>query len=74
MDVEVRCEVAGTVTGVPVSVGNDIALGGSVVYVEAMKMDIPVSSPVAGIVREIRVAEGDQVAENQVVAVVGSAE
>ncbi|GAA3523146.1 hypothetical protein GCM10022234_19190 [Aeromicrobium panaciterrae] len=71
MDVEVRSEVAGTVTRVQVSVGQDIAVGGSVVHVEAMKMDIPVSSPIAGLVREIRVAEGDPVAENQVVAIVG---
>lgn len=71
MDIEVRCEVAGTVTRVAVPQGDAVSAGAAVVFVEAMKMDIPVTSPVSGTVREIRVVEGEQVAENQVVAVVG---
>lgn len=51
MDIEVRCEVAGTVTRVAVSQGDAVSTGATVVFVEAMKMDIPVTSPVSGTVR-----------------------
>ncbi len=70
MDVEVRCEVAGTVTRVAVPPGGDVTLGGAVVFVEAMKMDIPVVAPVAGTITAVHVSEGDAVAEKQVVATV----
>ena len=38
---------------------------------ESMKMEIPVESPVAGTVAELRVGEGDVVQEGDVIAVVG---
>ena len=37
---------------------------------EAMKMEIPVESPTTGKLSELFVAEGDQVSEDDVVAVV----
>jgi biotin carboxyl carrier protein len=36
-----------------------------------MKMEIPVEAPCSGRISEIRVAEGDQVEEGAVLAVVG---
>jgi biotin carboxyl carrier protein len=38
--------------------------------IESMKMEIPVASPRAGTVVEIRVAEGEPVKEGQVVAII----
>ncbi|EFQ84831.1 Biotin-requiring enzyme [Aeromicrobium marinum DSM 15272] len=73
MEIDVRSEVAGTVTHVGTTVGSEVAAHASLVFVEAMKMDIPVPAPAAGTVSAVHVAVGDQVAENQVVAVVTTA-
>jgi acetyl-CoA carboxylase biotin carboxyl carrier protein len=58
----VRTEVAGSVWKVEVSVGQAVAAGDALVIVE-----IPVEAPAAGTVAEIRVAEGDRVAEGAIV-------
>jgi biotin carboxyl carrier protein len=59
--------VAGSVWKVEVSVGQAVAAGDALVIVESMKMEIPVEAPAAGTVAEIRVAEGDRVAEGAIV-------
>jgi acetyl-CoA carboxylase biotin carboxyl carrier protein len=41
-----------------------------VVILESMKMEIPVESPVDGMVKELRVREGGVVQEGDVIAVV----
>jgi biotin carboxyl carrier protein len=38
-----------------------------------MKMEIPVEAPIDGVVAEILVAEGDQVSEDDVIALVDGA-
>jgi biotin carboxyl carrier protein len=63
----VRTEVAGSVWKVEVAVGQAVAAGDALVIVESMKMEIPVEAPAAGTVAEIRVAEGDRVAEGAIV-------
>jgi biotin carboxyl carrier protein len=67
----VRTEVAGNVWKVEVGVGQRVAAGDVLVIVESMKMEIPVEAPAAGTVAEIRVAEGEPVAEGAIVAVLG---
>ena len=37
-----------------------------VIMLESMKMEIPIEAPRAGTLRELKVAEGDQVTEGQV--------
>lgn len=64
-------EVTGTVWKIEAPVGTAVAEGATVVIVESMKMEIPVCATRAGVVRELHVAEGDAVAEDQPVAVVG---
>ena len=54
---EVRTDVAGTVWQVHVSVGQRVAEGDELLIVESMKMEIPVLSPINGIVAEIYTAE-----------------
>jgi acetyl-CoA carboxylase biotin carboxyl carrier protein len=52
------------------SPGDVIAAGDPLVVLESMKMEIPVESPLAGTVREVRVQEGSLVQEGDVIAVV----
>jgi biotin carboxyl carrier protein len=61
---EIRAEISGTVVSVLVKVGGTVAEGDEVAIIEAMKMEIPVIAPCSGKVIEIRIAEGDAVAEN----------
>ena len=64
-------EVTGTVWKIEAPVGTRVAEGDTVVIIESMKMEIPVTAPRAGVVLEIHVAEGEVVAEDQSVAVLG---
>lgn len=68
---DVRSEVAGNVWKITTEVGQSVAEGDTLLIIESMKMEIPVEAPRSGTVREIRVAEGQQVAEGAVVAVIG---
>src|SRR3954454_12007760 len=67
---EVRAEIAASVWQVRTEVGATVAEGDELVILESMKMEIPVISPVAGTVAEVRVAPEDQVQEGDVVAVI----
>jgi biotin carboxyl carrier protein len=67
---EVRAETDANVWQVRCAVGDRVAAGQELVVLESMKMEIPVEAPRAGVVREIRVAEGAAVKEGDVVAVV----
>ena len=64
---KVRSEITGSVWKVEVAVGQSVAEGDTLVIVESMKMEIPISAPAAGFVAEIFVAEGEPVADDQVV-------
>ncbi len=61
---EIRAEISGTVISVLVKVGGTVTEGDAVAFIEAMKMEIPVNAPCSGKVTEIRIAEGDAIAEN----------
>lgn len=61
---EIRAEISGTVISVLVKVGDMAAEGDEVAFIEAMKMEIPVTAPCSGKVTEVRIAEGDAIAEN----------
>lgn len=60
----------GTVTVVKVSPGDTVAVGQSLLVVEAMKMEHVISAPHAGTVTELDVTPGTTVAMDQVLAVV----
>lgn len=55
---------------VMVSVGDQVSEGDVLVILESMKMEIPIESPEAGTVREVKVAEGGVVQEGDVIAVI----
>lgn len=64
---KVRSEITGSVWKVEVAVGQSVNEGDTLVIVESMKMEIPISAPASGVVTEIFVAEGEPVADDQVV-------
>jgi biotin carboxyl carrier protein len=69
-EIKIVTEVAGRVCGLPVEIGNSVGDGDDVVFVEAMKMEIPVASPAAGKLKSILVNIDDVVAEGQMLAVI----
>ena len=58
-------EVSGTVWKCVAQPGQVLAAGDEVFIVESMKMEIPVCCERGGTLRELRVAEGEPVAEGQ---------
>jgi urea carboxylase len=60
--------MAGTVWKIEAAAGQPLAAEDTILVLECMKMEIPVTAPAAGRLLSIRVAEGDIVAEGQVVA------
>ncbi|MFF3709864.1 acetyl/propionyl/methylcrotonyl-CoA carboxylase subunit alpha [Streptomyces phaeochromogenes] len=64
----------GTVTVVKVAVGDEVAVGQSLLVVEAMKMEHVISAPHAGTVTELDVSPGTTVAMDQILAVVAPGE
>lgn len=66
---EVESEVTGNVWKVLKSVGDSVEAGEVIMILESMKMEIPVEAPVAGTIAQVLVAPDEQVAEDQVVAI-----
>jgi biotin carboxyl carrier protein len=69
-EIKIVTEVAGRICALPVQVGGRIGDGEDVVFVEAMKMEIPVAAPAAGRLKSILVNIDDVVAEGQVLAII----
>jgi acetyl-CoA carboxylase biotin carboxyl carrier protein len=65
---EIRADITANVWKITVEIGQVVAAGDTVAVLESMKMEIPVESPVAGTVTEIRVAPDDHVHEGDVIA------
>jgi biotin carboxyl carrier protein len=68
-EIKIVTEVAGRICALPVEVGGSIGDGDDIVFVEAMKMEIPVAAPAAGRLKSILVSIDDVVAEGQVLAI-----
>ncbi len=67
--VNVKSEIAGNVWKIQTKPGDKVEFEGELMILESMKMEIPVLSPKAGTVKEIKVAEGEAIAEGQLVAI-----
>jgi acetyl-CoA carboxylase biotin carboxyl carrier protein len=65
--VDVKTEITGNVWKIVVKPGDKVEEDAALLILESMKMEIPVSAPEAGTVKEILAAEGDVVAEGSVV-------
>ena len=68
---KIRSEVSGSVWKVEVTVGQQVNEGDTLVVVESMKMEIPITAPAAGTVTDILVAEGEAVVDDQVILILG---
>jgi biotin carboxyl carrier protein len=67
---EIRAEMVANVWRVLVRPGDAVEAGAPVAILESMKMEIPVESPVTGVVTGILVEEGAVVQEGDVMAIV----
>ena len=67
---EVLAEMVANVWKVLASPGDAVSAGDALMILESMKMEIPVESPMDGVVTEVRVREGGVVQEGDIVAVV----
>ena len=56
--VNVKSEIAGNVWKIQLKAGDRVDVDGEIMILESMKMEIPVLSPKAGVIKEIRVNEG----------------
>jgi acetyl-CoA carboxylase biotin carboxyl carrier protein len=65
----VKSEIAGNVWKIQTKPGDKVEVDGEIMILESMKMEIPVLSPRAGIIKEIRVSEGEAIDEGQLVAI-----
>ena len=66
--IEVKTDVAGSVWKIVAKVGDELAEDDPILIMESMKMEIPVTAPRAGRLAAILVAEGEMVAEEEIVA------
>jgi acetyl-CoA carboxylase biotin carboxyl carrier protein len=64
----VKSEITGNVWKIVAQVGDVIEEEGSIMILESMKMEIPVTAPETGTLVEICVAEGSTCSEGAVVA------
>jgi biotin carboxyl carrier protein len=69
-EIKIVTEVAGRICALPIEVGGTVSEGDEIAFVEAMKMEIPVSAPSAGVLKSVLVQLDDVVAEGQLVAIV----
>ena len=69
-EIRIVTEVAGRVCALPFEAGSRVNDGDDIVFVEAMKMEIPVASPAAGKLKTLLVKIDEVVAEGQVLAIV----
>lgn len=67
---ELKARVPGKLVRYEVKVGDTVNVKDVVAVMEAMKMKQLVPSPVAGVVKELRIAEGERVAAGTVLAVI----
>jgi acetyl-CoA carboxylase biotin carboxyl carrier protein len=65
--VDVKTEITGNVWKIVAKLGDVVGEDATLLILESMKMEIPVSAPEAGTVKEILVAEGAVVSEGTVV-------
>ncbi len=67
----VAAQMPGKVIRLLVQVGDPVETGDNILILEAMKMEMPVTAPVAGTITNLLVGAGEQVANEQVLAHIG---
>jgi biotin carboxyl carrier protein len=70
MSQEITAPMVGKIVDIKVKVGDRVQEDDEIAIMEAMKMEMPIVSPAAGIVKEIRVTVGQTCEAEMVIAVV----
>jgi biotin carboxyl carrier protein len=70
-DMPVKAPMPGLVVNLPLQIGEQVERGGTVVVLEAMKMENDLPAPRSGIVKELRVTPGQAVNQGQILAIIG---
>jgi biotin carboxyl carrier protein len=70
MATEVTVPMVGKIIGINVNVGDAVSEDDQIATLEAMKMEMPIVAPVSGKVKEIKVAAGQDVEADQVLAII----
>ena len=70
MATPVTAPMVGKILNLVANVGDHVEEDDTIVVMEAMKMEIEVVAPVSGTVAEIRVAPGDAVEPESVIAII----
>ena len=63
---EIKAGLPGSIFKVLVNEGDKVKKGQPVIVIEAMKMEIEVTSPEDGVVSSVKVKQGDTIVNNQV--------
>lgn len=67
---EIKASMAGSIWQIHVGVGEKVEAGQDVVILESMKMEIPIAAEEPGIVKEVKMGEGDFVNEGDIILVI----
>jgi len=70
--IKVESEIPGQVLRIEAPAGTLVKEDDPIVFVESMKMEIPIPSPSDGTVKDVLVAEGDTIEEGDEIAIVES--
>jgi acetyl-CoA carboxylase biotin carboxyl carrier protein len=70
MATEVTVPMVGKIIGVNVKVGDAVNEDDQIATLEAMKMEMPIVSPVTGTVKEVKVSAGQEVEADTVLAII----
>jgi acetyl-CoA carboxylase biotin carboxyl carrier protein len=69
-EVKVRATIGGSIWQIVVATGDEVAKDDTILIMESMKMEIPVTAPRAGRVKTLHVQAAQVVAEDEVVALI----
>jgi acetyl-CoA carboxylase biotin carboxyl carrier protein len=70
MATEVTVPMVGKIINVLVNVGDKVGEDDQIATLEAMKMEMPIVAPVAGVIKEVKVAAGQEVEADAVLAII----
>jgi acetyl-CoA carboxylase biotin carboxyl carrier protein len=70
MATEVRAPMVGKVVNLLVEPGSKVEEDEPILTLEAMKMEMPIVSPVNGVLKEFRIKVGDQVESDTLMAII----
>ncbi len=70
MATEVTVPMVGKIVNVLCKVGDKVAEDDQIATLEAMKMEMPIVAPTGGVIKEIKVAPGQEVDADTVLAII----